>query len=162
MNSNLADERSATRSFPARCGTAVCDDDLAGDMSGLDLIEARTDHGGFIQGRDHHAQHGGKMSERLVARNLNAPHNATIPVAVINSDVFGAAIIPERHRSLAPAETASEFRPGPPIHEVIKQRRTLLFSHAFEADGVRPVAVKTFSACFGMSSDNRVNVLSYL
>src|SRR5438067_5558510 len=95
-------------------------------------------------------------SERPVAVDRDAVHQPALTVIIVERVVLDAAIVPERHRPLLPAEAAGEFRLYRVFPQEIEQRAAFLNRHVLEADGEVAVDVEAFSAGLGMRAHHPV------
>src|SRR2546421_9292813 len=68
-------------------------------------------------------------TDRALARDSRAMHQAARAVVVVDGIVHGAAVVPDRERAGLPAEAAGEFRPGAVLVEEIEQRPALRLAH---------------------------------
>src|SRR5258708_27067735 len=95
-------------------------------------------------------------SDRTIAGERDAMHDAAMPMIVIDRVVLGRAVVPEGERSRRPAKTAGEFRPHLMAKEKSEKRRALRRAHALEADRVSDIDVGRPAAGFGMRADDRM------
>jgi hypothetical protein len=96
-------------------------------------------------------------SHRLVAADLNPPHQPAKPPGVAQRDVLGAAVVPEGDRAVLPAEAEGEFRPVAELDQEIEQRPALRLGHALKAHRVGRVDEQHLAAGLGMSAHHRMH-----
>src|SRR5688572_3039450 len=91
-----------------------------------------------------------------VAAHLHAVHEALKLPDVVDRDMHGAAVVPDRDRAGLPAEAAGELgaRRVPP--EELEQRRALLGRHPGETLRVGPIDEQRLAAGFGMRAHDRM------
>src|SRR3546814_7382121 len=75
---------------------------------------------------------------------------------LVDRIVLGAAVVPERHRALLPAEAAGELRLHLVAEQEFQDRRALLLGHALEMRGVGEVHVERLAARLGVGAHRRV------
>src|SRR5476649_1571987 len=75
-------------------------------------------------------------SDRHVAADLDAAHQAPERPGIAQRNMLGAAIVPEGDRALLPAEAEGEFRPVAVLHQEVEQGLALGRCHALEAHRV--------------------------
>src|SRR5262245_56140329 len=85
-------------------------------------------------------------SDRLVSCDLHAPHEAAEGAGVLDRQVLHAAVVPEGHGAVGPAEAAGELRAVTLFEQEPQERAALLLRHALEAHRVRGVDEETFAA----------------
>src|SRR4029453_10517262 len=93
-----------------------------------------------------------RRSYRLIAADLDAPHDAGERAGIAERDVLGAAVVPEGDRALLVAEAESEFRPVAVLEQEIEQGLALGLGHAFEAHGVGLVDEQHLAAGLGIGA----------
>ena len=86
---------------------------------------------------------------RPAAGNLRALHLPVERTRIVDRQVLGATIVPERDRAGLPAKPAGEFGPMTVIHQEVEQRTALVFRHALETAGIGVVHEQAFAAGLG-------------
>src|SRR5258708_7687194 len=93
------------------------------------------------------------------AGNLCALHLPVEWTRIVDRQVLGATIVPERDRAGLPAKPAGELGPMAMIHQEVQQRTALLIRHALEPAGIGVIHEQAFAACFRMDAHGRMHVL---
>src|SRR5689334_23160822 len=85
-----------------------------------------------------------------VAADLRAAHDAAIRAGVVDGQVLGAAVVPERDGAVRPAEAAGELRPVAVLQKILQKRAAFRLGPALEADRVGAVDEQALAAGFRM------------
>src|SRR5262245_26328608 len=95
-------------------------------------------------------------SDRRVARQRDAMHDAPEPVVVVDRVMLGAAVVPECQRARLPAEAAGELRLYLVAKQEVEQRGALLGRETLELGGMTGVDIERLAPGFGMCAHDRM------
>src|SRR5579863_4068000 len=97
----------------------------------------------------------GSVERRALDRD--AVQQAALAVIVVDREVPGRAVVPQRQRALAPMKAAGEFGPRRVAIEVLEQRSRLLLGPALEPQREAGVDIKRATAGLRMADDDGMN-----
>src|SRR5207253_2427686 len=81
-----------------------------------------------------------------LAGNRDAVQQAAFAVIIVDGEMPGRAVVPERERPFPPLETAGELGPHRVAVEIIEQRARLVLGPAIESHGKPRIDVKRLAA----------------
>ena len=70
--------------------------------------------------------------------------------------MLSAAVIPERNRTIAPPETACEFRPVCMLAKIIEQRLAFSLGHVFKCNARLTIHLERLATCLRMRAKDWV------
>src|SRR5579863_8268335 len=91
------------------------------------------------------------------ALDCDAVQQAALAVIVVDREVPGRAVVPQRERPLAPMKPAGEFGPCRVMVEVIEERARLFLGPAVKAQREARVDVEGAAAGLRVADDDRMN-----
>src|SRR4029077_861949 len=97
------------------------------------------------------------LSVERRALDRDAVQEAPLAVIVVQREMPGRAVVPQRQRALAPAEAAGEFRPRRMPVQIFEQRPRLLVGPALETQGEAGIDVERLPAGLRVADDDRMH-----
>src|SRR5437762_4318326 len=96
-------------------------------------------------------------SMRRRALDRDAVQEAALAVIVVEREVPGRAIVPQRQRALPPMEAAGEFGADRVAVEIVEERARLVIGPAVKAQRKAGVDVERLAAGLGVANDDGVD-----
>src|SRR6266849_9477740 len=91
------------------------------------------------------------------ALDRDAMQEATLAVIVVDREMPGRAVIPQRQRALAPMKAAGEFGPRRVLVEIVEQRTRLLLGPAVKPQREAGVDIERAPTGLRVADDDGMN-----